>query len=45
MLYQMNQDEACKQHIQLALQLDPNLAKAKELLAEMELTRRSAAEE
>jgi tetratricopeptide (TPR) repeat protein len=43
MLYQMNQDEACKQHVQLALQLDPNLAKAKELLAELELTRRSAA--
>jgi tetratricopeptide (TPR) repeat protein len=43
MLYQMNQDEACKQHVQLALQLDPNLAKAKELLAELELTRHSAA--
>jgi tetratricopeptide (TPR) repeat protein len=33
MLYQMNQDDACRRHLGLALQADPNFKPAQELLA------------
>lgn len=36
MLYQMKQDAASKQHVQIALQLDANLPAARELLDELE---------
>jgi len=39
MLYQMHQDEASKQQLQLALQFDPNLPAARELREELELPR------
>lgn len=35
MMNHMKQDEACKQHLDRALQLDPNLGPAKEFLAEL----------
>lgn len=35
MLHHMNQDDAAREHVQLALQADPNLRTAQELLAEL----------
>jgi tetratricopeptide (TPR) repeat protein len=36
MLHHMNQDDAAREHVQLALQANPDLATAKELLAELD---------